>query len=54
MKEILFGWLTKGYYQLSFLDSIVGLIEIFGGIFILLLVAVSIKELIDKLKKEKE
>lgn len=53
MKEILFGWITKGQYQLSFLDSVVGLIEIFGGTFIVLWIAVSIKEYIDKFKKDK-
>lgn len=27
MKELLFGWITKGQYQLSFLDSVVAWIE---------------------------
>ena len=29
MKELLFGWITKGQYNLSFLDSIIAFIEIF-------------------------
>lgn len=50
MKEILFGWITKGQYELSFLDSIIAFIEIFGGIFIVLCILVSIAELIDEIK----
>ena len=34
MKELLFGWITKGQYQLSFIDNIMCIIEIFGGTFI--------------------
>ena len=34
MKDLLFGWITKGQYELSFLDSIIGIIEIFGKAYI--------------------
>ncbi len=57
MKELLFGWITKGQYNLSFLDSIIGTIEIFVGIFLIFLilyVILSIKELIEKFKHRKE
>lgn len=50
MKELLFGWITKGQYQLSFLDSIIACIEIFAGTFLLLFIICEIKELIDKFK----
>ena len=29
MKELLFGWITKGQYELSFLDSIIAITELF-------------------------
>jgi len=54
MKELLFGWITKGQYQLSFLDNIIGIIEIFGGTFLILWIILSIKELIEKFKHKKE
>ena len=54
MKELLFGWITKGQYQLSFLDSVIGTIEIFGGIFIIVAIIEIIKELIRKPKHKKE
>ena len=57
MKELLFGWITKGQYNLSFLDSIIGIIEIFGIIFfiyLILYIIFSIKELIEKFKHRKE
>ena len=54
MKELLFGWITKGQYQLSFLDSIIGFIEIFGGIFLIVWIIVSVNDLIEKFKHKKE
>lgn len=54
MKELLFGWITKGQYQLSFLDNVIGSIEIFGGIFIILAIIEAIKELIRKFEHKKE
>lgn len=50
MKKLLFGWITKGQYQLSFLDIIIALIEIFliSGVIVL------IKELLKKFKHKKE
>lgn len=58
MKELLFGWITKGQYNLSFLDSIVALIEIlllFFTIISIISIYLTIKEFINKLKnKEKE
>lgn len=54
MKELLFGWITKGQYNLSFLDSVIGAIEIFGGIFIIVVIIEAIKELIRKFKHKKE
>lgn len=54
MKELLFGWITKGQYQLTFLDSIIFMIEVT----ILILVIFGIGSLIDyirhKFKKVKE
>ena len=58
MKELLFGWITKGQYNLSFLDSIVALIEIlllFFTIIAIINIYLTIKEFINKFKnKEKE
>lgn len=54
MKELLFGWITKGQYNLSFLDSVIACIEIFGGTFLILWILLSIKELIEKFKHKKE
>lgn len=54
MKELLFGWITKGQYQLSFLDSVIAWIEIFVGLFLILGVIELIKELIQKFKHKKE
>lgn len=54
MKDLLFGWLTKGQYQLSFLDSVIGIIEIFGGIFIIVVIIETTKGLTRKFKHKKE
>jgi uncharacterized membrane protein YciS (DUF1049 family) len=54
MKELLFGWITKGQFQLSFLDSIIAIIEIFGAYFLIVWIIVSVKELIKKIKHKKE
>lgn len=54
MKELLFGWITKGQYNRSFLDSVIGTIEILGGIFITLVITEIIKEVIRKFKHKKE
>lgn len=50
MKNLLFGWLTKGYYEVSLLDELIALIE-FSIILILIYV---IKEFFDFLKTKKE
>lgn len=52
MKELLFGWVTKGQYNLSFLDSIIGTIEIFGTIFLIVVICETIKEFINKFKNK--
>ena len=54
MKELLFGWITKGQYQLSFLDSIIMIIE--GVLIVLILfgIAYLVDYLDDKFKKKKE
>ena len=54
MKELLFGWITKGQYNLSFLDGIIAIIEIFGGYFLIAWIIISVKELIEKFKDRKE
>ena len=54
MKEILFGWLTKGHYEISFLDSIIAIIEIFGTVFILLFIGVTIHDFIENIKNKGE
>lgn len=54
MKNILFGWLTKGQYQISALDEIMATIEIFIGLFLLLYIPAVINDFIDKWKKKKE
>lgn len=54
MKELFFGWITKGQYQLSILDGIISIIEIYGGTFLILLIFISIKELIEKFKHKEE
>lgn len=56
MKELLFGWITKGQYNLNFLDSIIAYIEIFVLIFLLYLFIYgicNIKEKINNRKKER-
>lgn len=52
MKEIFFGWITKGQYNLSFLDCIIAFIEIFGGTFIILFSYCFIKDKIEKIKEK--
>lgn len=54
MKELLFGWITKGQYNLSFLDSVIGTIEILIGIFITVVIVELIKEVIRKFEHKKE
>ena len=53
MKNILFGSLTKGQYQISVLDGIMAYIEIFVGLFLLLYIPSVINDFIDKWKKKK-
>lgn len=50
MKELFFGWLTKGQYQLSFLDSIMFIIETIILIFLISGIAVLIDYIKDKFK----
>ena len=54
MKELLFGWITKGQYQLSFLDSIMFIIEVIILIFLISGISVIIDYIMDKFKKKKE
>ena len=54
MKELLFGWITKGQYQLSFLDTIMFIIEAIILIFLISGIAVLIDYIKDKFKKKKE
>ena len=54
MKELLFGWITKGQYNLSFLDSIMFIIETTILIFLIRGIAVFIDYIKDKFKKKKE
>lgn len=54
MKELFFGWLTKGQYQLSFLDSIMFIIEFMILIFLISGIAVIIDYIKDKFKKKGE
>lgn len=53
MKDLLFGWITKGHYELSFLDSIIGIIEIFGTLFLICLILAVILTLKEKIKNRK-
>ena len=54
MEELLFGWITKGQYQLSFLDSIIMIIE--GVLVVLTLfgIAYLVDYLDDKIKHIKK
>lgn len=54
MKELFFGWLTKGQYQLSFLDSIIFIIEYIILIFLISVISVLIDYIKDKFKKRGE
>ena len=54
MKELLFGWIIKGQYEISFLDSIIAIIEIFGTAFILLSIAAFIHDFIEKFRNKGE
>lgn len=54
MKDLLFGWITKGQYELSFLDSIIGIIEIFGTLFLICLILAGIFTLKEKIKNRKD
>lgn len=46
MKELFFGWITKGQYQLSFLDSMMFILEFI----ILYILIIGISVLIDYIK----
>ena len=48
MKELLFGWLTKGQYEISMLDSFIFLIEFVIVIFIGGFIYFSIQDLKEK------
>lgn len=52
MKELFFGWLIKGQYQLSFLDSIMFIIEGIILIFLITGIAVLIDYIKDKFKRK--
>lgn len=54
MKELLFGWITKGQYQLTFLDHIIIMMEAIILILIISGIASLIDYLRDKFKKKKE
>lgn len=54
MKELFFGWLTKGQYQLSVLDSIMFIVECIILIFLITGIAVLIDYIKDKFKKKGE
>ena len=44
MIDLLFGWLTKPYYKVTFIDSLVGGIEILLVIFCIFLIVEYIKD----------
>ena len=52
MKELFFGWLTKGQYQLSFLDSIMFIIEFIILMFLICRILVLIDYIKDKFKRK--
>ena len=52
LKEFLFGWLLKGNYELSILDSIICFIEIFLLLFIILYIKETIKEYKERKNKK--
>lgn len=52
MKELFFGWLTKGQYQLSFLDNIMFIIEAIILIFLISYILVLIDYIKDKFKRK--
>lgn len=52
MKELFFGWLTKGQYQLSFLDSIMFIIEGIILMFLICCILVLIDYIKDKFKRK--
>lgn len=54
MKELFFGWITKGQYQLSFLDSIMFIVEGIILIYLIIGIAVLIDYIKDKFKKKGE
>lgn len=53
MKELLFAWITKGQYNISFLDGVIANIEIFVGLFIILFSYYFIKDITEKIKEKK-
>ena len=53
MKELFFGWITKGHYQLTFLDNIFAVIEILGVSFIIIIIYCFIKDKIEYLEEKK-
>lgn len=50
MKKLLFGWLFKSQFELSVLDSIIGIIEIIITFIIILAIREIIKFIVDKIK----
>lgn len=51
MKELFFGWITKGQYQLSFLDNIMFIFEAIILIYLIIGILVLIDYIKDKFKK---
>ncbi len=54
MKELLFGWLTKGQYEVSLLDTIIFLIELTLVIGIICVTGRFIDFISDLIKKNKK
>lgn len=54
MKELLFGWLTKEYYKLSFLDSIIMILEMVLIVLSLFGIAYLVDYLNDKFKRSRK
>lgn len=50
MKNLLFGWLLKGHYQISFLDSIIFVIEAILLLFIVSFILYFIDIIKEKIK----
>lgn len=54
MKELLFGWLTKPRYSLTFLEELAGALEIMLIACVILFIIACIKALVDIIKNSKE